>query len=276
MISNEPLSIIERQRKEKTMSIITLLTDFGYKDGYVGAMKGVILSIDHKANIQDISHDIPPQDIQKAAFELFFYSKYFPKKTIHVVVVDPTVGTRRREIVAKTENYYYVAPDNGVLTYVLRNEKDITIREITNRKFFLPNVSHTFHGRDIFAPVAAHLSIGDHFVEIGPVIKDPVLLDIPEMKREGSKIIGRVISVDHFGNIITNITNDEIKHMKNIEITFGSKKINKISDTYASVKKGEFVALIGSKSFLEIARRDVGAEEASGLTIGDIVIVEGE
>ncbi len=190
---------------------IALITDFGTRDYFVGAMKGVILSINKDAKIIDITHEIPPQDIRSAGFNLHACYRDFPRQTIFVAIVDPGVGSKRRAILVQTESYYFVAPDNGLLSFIYRNEKEFTVYELTNDKFFYGNVSKTFHGRDVFAPVAAHLSAGIKAKEFGKEIKNYTRFKIRDPKKTGDGVIeGEILHIDQFGNIVTNIHKDDL------------------------------------------------------------------
>lgn len=237
---------------------ITLTTDFGLENEFVGVMKGVILSICPAARIVDISHNIRPQDIGHAASILKASCHYFPKQTIHVVVVDPGVGTDRSIIALKTDQHLFLAPDNGVLFPFLDEVRETYA--ITNKDLFLNKVSATFHGRDIFAPVAAHLAAGTPLPNIGPRIPetDLVKLTFSQATIDGDNLHGTVIDIDHFGNLVTNISQNEIRTFyadaqKEIITTINNKKIHGISDAYGDTKKGNPVALVGSRNLLEIA-----------------------
>ena len=186
--------------------VITLLTDFGIQDAYAGAMKGVIAGINPFANIIDICHTVPPQDIFNGAYLLYTAYKYFPKKTIHVAVVDPGVGSKRNIVCVETENYFFLTPDNGLLSFIIQDERPKSVHRVTNDKYFLPALSSTFHGRDVFAPVAAHLSLGVKPQQLGIEINRLEQLEIPSPAYKNGRIEGQVISVDRFGNLITNIT----------------------------------------------------------------------
>lgn len=197
--------------------IITLLTDFGNQDAYVGIMKGVIAGINPSANIIDICHTIPPHDILNGAYLLSASYQYFPKGTIHVAVVDPGVGSQRDIICVAIRDYLFLVPNNGILSFIVPEEKPKNIIRVTNTEFFLPSPSNTFHGRDIFAPVAAHLSLGIKPQQLGSKINQMEHLDIPqpEHKKTG-QLEGRVIYIDRFGNLITNITQSHIEqHISN-------------------------------------------------------------
>src|SRR3989337_2450124 len=187
--------------------VITLLTEFGSQGAYGGIMKGVIAGISPFANIIDICHSIPPQDIFSGAYLLYTSYKYFPKKTVHVAVVDPGVGSRRDIICVETKDYFFLVPDNGILSFIIQNEKTKSIFRITNNKYFLPSPSNTFHGLDVFAPVAAHLSLGVKPQQLDLKIDQLEQLDMPEpVHKKTGQVEGRIIYIDRFGNLISNIT----------------------------------------------------------------------
>jgi S-adenosylmethionine hydrolase len=244
------------------MPIITLLTDFGIKDEYVGIIKGVIISINPSASIVDISHSILPHDIVSAAYLTNYYYKYFPEGSIHVVVVDPGVGSNRAIIAAEVNGNYFIAPDNGVLTLLIEEEKPLKIVKLDKNEWFLKPVSNTFHGRDIFAPIAAQLSKGKSLEELGTSIGKDTLITVKITKPEISdheELIGEVVSIDRFGNFITNIDTkilDEFcstKAEQGIQIIVGTKKIEYLSKSYADAGEKTPLAIIGSRGFLEIA-----------------------
>jgi len=252
------------------MPVITLLTDFGIEDEYAGVLKGVILSINPSATIVDITHQVAPQDVVNAAYLIESASRYFPPGTIHTVIVDPGVGSDRAIIALKRFGHIFLAPDNGVLSFVAnREEIDMLIR-VENRRFFLENIGNTFHGRDIFAPVAAHLSSGCELAVLGPSmdINDVVRLEMTE-PAVGAKgdIVGSVVAIDRFGNLITNIDARSIRSLTAtaadgaVEILIGENRINGISDNYHSVEKGNPLAVIGSRGCVEIA---VNCGDAAG------------
>ncbi|HLD74128.1 MAG TPA: SAM-dependent chlorinase/fluorinase [Bdellovibrionota bacterium] len=238
--------------------IVTLLTDFGTKDTYVPQMKGVLLSLNPALKIVDISHQVAPQNIMEGAFLLKTTYSYFPPGTIHVAVVDPGVGTSRKALLVETEKYFFIGPDNGILSPTLHKETIKNIIEIKNSEYFLKNVSITFHGRDIFATVAAHLASGIKPQQFGPTcdsyvqLKFPPLLKSSPTKGEES-IEACVIYTDNFGNLITNVQKNDLDLKRKYEITIDGKKIQGLSKTYFDKNKGEIVALIGSSGFLEIA-----------------------
>jgi len=185
--------------------LITLMTDFGTADGYVGAMKGVILDIAPDAQLVDISHEIAPQNVRQAAYVLYTAYSFFPLHTVHLVVVDPGVGSARRPIALRTPAGYFVGPDNGVLSYVMACEPVEAVVELSDPCYRLPQVSYTFHGRDIFAPAAAHLAAGVPITALGPPVCDPVAFPPPCLEVAPDSVTGEVLHADHFGNVITSI-----------------------------------------------------------------------
>jgi S-adenosylmethionine hydrolase len=254
------------------MSLITLTTDFGTSDGYVGTMKGVILGIAPNATIVDITHEIQPHAISQAAFVIATAAPYFPVGTVHVVIVDPGVGSQRRAIVVQTERAIFVAPDNGVLTFTLRpftpHRRPIRIAHLTRRQYWLPQTSNTFHGRDIFAPVAAYLAKGVPLSEMGEPIHDPVLLEHPQPQQmpDGS-LQGRVIYADRFGNLVTDIPAAWLGGTAQWYIEAAGCVIEGLRSAYADVPRGGLLALIGSAGTLELAVREGSA--ASTLKAGE-------
>lgn len=257
--------------------IITLATDFGTRDHFVGSMKGVILSINPAATIVDIAHDLPPHDVESAAFLIGCAYRDFPKMSIHVVVVDPGVGGLRRPILAMNDWGCFLAPDNGLLTSIYQQSKRVHVRHLTATQYFKASPGQTFHGRDIFAPVAAWLSKGVEPAKFGDVIADAVRLDLPEPKAEGKRLIGRVASIDRFGNLITNITT---KHLEagggptaRWRITVKQAKIEGISAFYAERPGGDPQAVINSSGHLEIACYGTNAQTRLAASRGDEVIV---
>jgi S-adenosylmethionine hydrolase len=252
-------------------SLITLLTDFERKDHYVGVMKGVILSINPQVNIVDMCHEIDQGDIEAASFVLSAAYRYFPKGTIHLVVVDPSVGSERRALAVKTKDYYFIAPDNGVLSPIFRGETDVRVFHFTNKKYMLPEPSFTFHGRDVFAPVAAYLSGGIAIEKLGKSVDDFVLSRTAEPRLEGNKIIGQVIYTDRFGNLVTNIDKSYLRNVE--EIRFDHIRLKGIVDYYSQVKEGVAAALIGSHGNLEICVRNGNAAASLNVQKGDPVEV---
>lgn len=253
------------------MSVISLLTDFGIDDNFVGVMKAVILNINPKVQIVDLCHNVKPQDIGEAAFLLMNSFKYFPKCAIHLVVVDPGVGSKRKKILVKTKNYYFIAPDNGVLSPALECEDVQGIIEITKEEYFLKPISDTFHGRDVFAPAAAYLSLGKKIDNFGKRIKSIKHLNIAKPRLLKNEIIGEVIYIDHFGNLITNITKntfEEFTKDSDFKICIGNTVIKKISHSYREEKKENLLAVFGSFGNLEISIREGNAKESLSLDKG--------
>ena len=260
------------------MSIISLLTDFGVDDEYVGVMKGVILSINPAAVLVDISHRVEPQGILQAAYLIKSTYRFFPEKTIHVIVVDPGVGSDRAILVYEKEKHIFIAPDNGVLTLLLDETGDDNVIRIENSDYFLKPVSQTFHGRDIFAPVAAYLSRGTVIAEFGPSLDQREIIRLPVPSAyitEAGTIVGSVISIDHFGNLITNIDLDMLKKYdiaeKEAVITLGEVTLKGIMSSYISVETGHPLVIKGSRGYLEIAVNKGSAQAKLNVTIGDTV-----
>ena len=257
------------------MQIITLTTDFGMDDWFVGTMKGVIATINPTATVVDITHVIPSGDVRAGAFALAASYKYFPKGTVHVAIVDPGVGSKRRAIAIQTERYFFVGPDNGVLSYALRGEKIKAVRALENETYFLKPVSQTFHGRDVFAPVAAHLARGVSIAKLGPAATNFVRLEWPEAKVHGKSVEGEVIYIDKFGNAITNIHVATVTSLRRVhsELFKGRKRICAIGAHYQSVPARRAVAVAGSSGYLEIAVNGGNASASLGLRVGNLIEV---
>ena len=259
--------------------IITLTTDFGTSDAYVGTMKGVILGINPNVRMVDLTHAIPPQDIHEAAFTIRSAYHYFPKGTIHTVVVDPGVGSDRQAIVCEIDGAFFVCPDNGVLSYLLQAIDDgaehrMNAVAIQNPAYHLPQISNTFHGRDIFAPVAAHLSRGVPLANIGPRVENLVQLPIPMSDISGNTITGQMVKIDRFGNAITNISESALAGaISGYQIRVGTTRLTHLNRAYAESAIGEPLAIIGSFGLLEIAINGGSAETCLGLKRGDVVEV---
>jgi len=242
--------------------LITLLTDFGYRDAYVGVMKGVILGRNPWVQLVDLSHEVPPQDIVFGALVLQSAWRYFPPGTIHLAVVDPGVGSRRRLLAAAVGEHFLVGPDNGLFSLIFAEEPPQTLVSLENPRFFLPQVSATFHGRDILAPAAAHLSLGVPLPEFGPELSEPVRLDLPAPQFTESAVTGQVIATDHFGNLITNISFGQLQAWRQGRATclrVGDRPIPHWAATYSDVPPGALLALAGSHGYLEIACREGNA-----------------
>ncbi|MFZ5516110.1 MAG: SAM hydrolase/SAM-dependent halogenase family protein [Candidatus Zhuqueibacterota bacterium] len=257
----------------KPNGIITLLTDFGDADGFVGIMKGVILSINDQARVIDISNSLPSQDIEAGALILENSHRYFPKGTIHVAVVDPGVGSDRRILGVQTQDYFFIAPDNTLLKFIFYRNETLSVVELLNKQYFLPEISRTFHGRDIFAPVAAHLSLGVPLTDFGPQVVDFQRGEIFQPVILSKKIIGNIVHIDKFGNLITDIHGTRL-NKPILVISAGSTAIHRLVDSYAHVTVGAPLAIIGSSGFLEISVRNGNASEQCALHRGDIVQVE--
>ncbi len=253
------------------MGIIALLTDFGTSDGFVGSVKGVIKSINKNADIIDISHDITPFDILEASIVLNASYRYFPEKTIFVCVVDPGVGTERKPIAVETEKYIFIAPDNGLLTLPLKNEKIKSIVEISNKKYILERETETFHGRDIFAPAAAYLSKGVEIHQLGKKLNQIKKLNIPQPLKTDKEIVGQIIKFDRFGNGITNLT-DIPENPK--EITVNGYKIQKVCKAFLEGEKDKLNLIKGSFGFYELFVPMDSAKDRFNLKTGEKVIVK--
>lgn len=232
-------------------SIIVLLTDFGAKDYYVGAMKGVILSINRSAKIINLTHEIAPQDISSASFTLCACYRDFPKQTIFVAVVDPGVGSNRKAILVETKDYFFIAPDNGLLSFIFDEATDFRVFELTNKKFFKHPISQTFHGRDIFAPIAAHLSNGVKTNEFGNETQNFVRFEKNKPRKVSDKETeAEIIYIDRFGNLITNLTQKDLP--ENFTLKINETKIEKIQNFFAEADDEELFMILGSAGFLEI------------------------
>lgn len=245
------------------MTAITLLTDFGTTDGYVGVMHGVILRINPAATVVDVCHEVPPQDIHAGAFILSTVYPYFAPDTIHVVVVDPGVGSERQAIAVRTARGTFVAPDNGVLSYVLAREPIVQMVQLSNAAYWLAPLSSTFHGRDVFAPVAAHLSRGVPLSDLGCVVQNAVRFAIRAGHvAEDGTIHGEVVHVDRFGNLITNLSRELLPLGRQLCVQIAGREVRGPVENYAQVSEGELLALFGSSGYLEIAARNGNAAVA--------------
>ncbi len=256
--------------------IVTLMTDFGAEGTFAGVMKGVIVGVNPRARIVDLTHALTPFEPAEAALWLRANYRFFPKGTVHVVVVDPGVGTKRRIIAAQADGHFFLAPDNGILHPIISAHK-ARIHSVTERKYFLPRVSRTFHGRDIFAPVAARLSLGLRIERLGPKVNDIRALDLPEAKLvQDGEIVGRIVLADRFGNLITNIPQRMLERLGSSEelaVKIGSKTIRGIRESYSDAPKGELLALMGSLETLEIACNQASAKRKLRARIGATVRV---
>ena len=256
--------------------IVALLSDFGSRDHYAGAMKGVILGISPEAALVDISHDIPPHDVQTAAFELAAVYRYFPPGTVFLIVVDPGVGSARRGLAVDTGDYRLVAPDNGVLSLVFQEMPPKRVVELTERRYARPTVSRTFEGRDRFAPAAAWIAKGVQLSALGRPVSDYRLLDLPMPRSDGDGVVGEVLRVDRFGNLVSNIDRkafDKVAQRGSIKIAVGTHEIGRLVETYADIGEGEVCALFGSTDHLEFAANSASAVERLDLGPGALVVV---
>jgi S-adenosylmethionine hydrolase len=277
-------------RAMKQTPLITLMTDFGAADGYVGTMKGVILGIAPAARLVDLSHEIAPQNVRQAAFVLLTSYSFFPSRTIHLVVVDPGVGSARRAVAMRTPAGTFVGPDNGVFSYVMALETVEALVELADPCYRLPRVSHTFHGRDLFAPAAAHLASGVPIADLGPAVADPVTLPLPRLDVTPESVVGQVLHVDHFGNVVTSI--GELTWIEaelafepalgrgrgrvvaaNAAVEVAGQRIAGVQRAYVQVEPGEMLALVGSSGYLEIAIREGSAAQTLGVRPGDEVVL---
>ncbi len=251
---------------------IALLTDFGTKDYFVGAMKGVILQINENAKIIDITHEIEPQNIRSANFILRACYRSFPRKTIFVAVVDPGVGSNRRAILVVAEDYFFIAPDNGLLSFIFNEAGNLRVFEISNTDYFNHPVSKTFHGRDVFAPCAAHLSRAVSPENFGNEISDynEFKENKPQRLSENT-VVAEIIYADHFGNLITNLTRSDLPEKFYLE--FKNQKIEKIQDFFAEAENEEVFMIFGSSGFLEIAVFQNSAKKILNAEIGDKIKV---
>jgi S-adenosylmethionine hydrolase len=263
--------------EDMTCPIITLTTDFGLKDPYVSEMKAVILGISPNAIIVDITHEVEKFNTKMAAYVLASASPYFPKGTIHVAVIDPSVGTKRKAILVHAEKSYFVGPDNGVLTLATKNQNIKHVYEITNQKLMLPEISGTFHGRDIFAPAAAYLANGTLPAAFGPEIHRISTLTFATLVNRKNTLIGEVIHIDDFGNIVTNFGQRELGSMGikgSVNIKVGSTKLrHKLCTTYSKMKPQELLAVIGSHGLLEISINHGNAAKTLKIEGGDKAIL---
>lgn len=263
--------------------IITLTTDFGINDHFVGAVKGVILDIVPEAAIVDITHAIQAYDVLDGAIAISQTYTYFPTGTVHMVVVDPGVGTTRRPIIASSDGYHFVAPDNGVLSMVYAKEERIHVRHVTSEHYFRQPVSNTFHGRDVFAPVAAYLAKMVDSHKFGDEIEDYVKFAAPRPKPAGdNRLRAVVLKVDRFGNMITNLTPQDAPSLfganpTSFKIIVGSKEITDIRSAYAEGAPGEVFGILGSMGYLEIVANRAAAAQLTGAGKGsEVSILLGE
>jgi len=249
------------------LGLITLLTDFGDRDWFVASMKGVILTINPHATIVDLSHHVPPHSVEDAAYLLNSCYRYFPKGTVHVAVVDPGVGSARRPLIAKNEHYFFLAPDNGLLTYILSDNNEMEVREIENGDYRLRSPGRTFDGRDLFAPAAAWLSRQQSFASFGRLVGDYKTFTISKPKWEAKAFVGEIVHADRFGNLISNLTSQHLEEVcvaakrRQPLIRVGERFIEGLMNSYSEGTAGEVSALINSDGRLEIFVKEASAAD---------------
>ena len=267
----------EKGQRRPSLPVITLLTDFGTADYFVGAVKGAILSVNPAATIVDITHEIAPQDVAAGAFTLLAAYKTFPAGTIHVAVVDPGVGSTRRPIIVSAKEQFFVGPDNGVFTYIYNREPSHRTVHVTADRYFRPEPSTTFHGRDIFAPVAAALSTGVELGEFGAEIDNEVRLEMPLELRVGKngRVEARIIHIDRFGNCITNIDHEVFNAVNGSALIINRKTIRNLRNFYGedSDDPNTLFAIWGSAGFLEISVNRGSAAELLGAQRGHLITI---
>jgi S-adenosylmethionine hydrolase len=260
------------------MTVITLLTDFGIRDGYPGVMKGVIWKIAPEVQIADISHSIKPQNIQQGALALARTASFFPSGTIHVAVVDPGVGTERRPLGLHLGEHYFIGPDNGLFTLVLENAEAkhnlVHVVHLDQRQYWLPEISRVFHGRDIFAPSAAHLALGVDLEQMGTPINDPIRLNITRPEPIlGGGLRGQVIEIDTFGNLSTNIETSHLLPFGEVFVRVAGEQIDGLVNTFGDRPKGTLIALFGTSHDLMISIVNGNAAHTMNISVGDAVEV---
>jgi S-adenosyl-L-methionine hydrolase (adenosine-forming) len=260
------------------MAVITFLTDFGFKDGFVGVMHGVVLGIAPDVQIVDISHAISPQNILEGSLVLVNNASYFPPGTIHVAVVDPGVGTARRPLGAKIGNQYFIGPDNGLFTGVIeaaeKAGQPMVFHHLNRPEYWLQQVSHSFHGRDLFSPVAAHLAAGVPLEKMGDLITDPARIMIPQPEVTADGWAGQVLAVDHFGNLLTNLSAEQLAGGNCIVIKIGEARIEELVQTFGDRAPGSLIAMIDSSGELAIAVVNGSAAEKLKVGVGTAVTVK--
>jgi S-adenosyl-L-methionine hydrolase (adenosine-forming) len=255
--------------------IITLTTDFGTRDPWVGIMKGVILGICPDARLVDLTHEIAPQDVLEAALALESAARHFPPGTAHLAVVDPGVGSPRRALALSADGQFFVGPDNGLFTFALeRAGRDFTAVSLEAPAYRLAPVSRTFHGRDLFAPAVAHIAAGVALARLGPPLEDPVRLPLSRAQRRGDMIEGEVIATDHFGNLLTSVTGEDVAALGGPwALEVAGRPVGGLASSYAEGPPGKPVAIIGSTGRVEIFVRDASAAAALGTSRGTVVKV---
>ena len=259
------------------MTVITLTTDFGLQDGFVGTMKGVILGITPRVQLVDITHTIRPQGVLEGAFALQQACPYFPVGTVHLAIIDPGVGTERRPLALRLGGWFFVGPDNGLFTPMfedaIKNRWPVEIIHLKEEKFFLPQVSSTFHGRDIFAPVAAHLANGIPLANLGPAIIDPVRLSMPKPEKTARGWCAHITVIDIFGNCTTDLPAALLTEREQVAFHLRGHEVRGLMATYGLKQPGELVALVDSEGFVEIAIVSGSAAKTLGIQVGELVEV---
>jgi S-adenosyl-L-methionine hydrolase (adenosine-forming) len=261
------------------LGLITLLTDFGDRDSFVASMKGVILTINPHATLVDLSHHVPPHSVEDAAYLLKSCYRYFPRGTVHVAVVDPGVGSARRPLIAKSEHYFFLAPDNGLLTPILAEDSEMEVREIENADYRLTSPGHTFDGRDLFAPAVAWLTKGEPLASFGRLVNDPVRFPLDEPVWQDQRLVGHIVYVDRFGNLISNIMRKHLEEVGAVtkhptpEIHIAQQTIKGLVVSYSEGEGSRPAALLNSSGFLEIFVKEGSAAEELGLKSGALITV---
>jgi len=259
------------------VTIITLTTDFGIRSGFVGTMKGVIYGIAPQAKTVDISHNIAAQDIHEGAYTLARAVPFFPQGTIHIYVVDPGVGTKRRPLAARLGEYYFVGPDNGLLTPLIedaeQNKQPVEFFHLDNPTYWLPKISRTFHGRDIFAPVAAHLANGVALSKLGTPFNDPVRLELTRPEKTDRGWIAHITVIDIFGNLTTDLPASALQGRTDVLFRLLGAEVDGIAESYGHNRSGDLVVVVDSEEYMEIAVVNGSAAQKLGAKVGDIVEV---
>jgi len=274
---NYSISPVKRLKMTAHIPIVTLTTDFGTKDSFVGTLKGVIWSICPSAHIADICHEIPPRNVLAGAIMLGRAYPFYPKGTIHLAVVDPGVGTSRHPIALRFDGYTFVGPDNGLFTAVLikaeEEDQPAEMVRLENEQYFLPRVSRTFHGRDLFAPVAAHLANGVPLAKLGPSISDLQRLSMPEPEKVTNGWHAHIMVIDIFGNCTTDLPAEYLTDRTDVTIRVRRHKIHGLLASYGHAQPGDLIALVNSENLIEIAVANGSASDVLGARVGDLVEV---
>ncbi|MCA9773841.1 MAG: SAM-dependent chlorinase/fluorinase [Myxococcales bacterium] len=253
---------------------IGLLTDFGTRSPYVAAMKGVIAGIAPEASIHDLSHAIEPGNIREAALALEAIVPYWPPRAIHVCVIDPGVGSARRGVVVESRVGVFVGPDNGLFSTVYAADPDARVHALVERRYFRDVISSTFHGRDVFSPVAAHVALGVDPSEFGPAVDDPQRIAFSAPRREGDRIVGEVALVDHYGNLISNVPAEMLGGSRDWSVTVGGERVQRIGDHYAEVEVGDLISHVGSTGRVELSENMGNAARRLGVGVGARFVLE--